>query len=443
MHSFLPLFGDGRAARLPFIALFAGTCWLLYRLTRQLFGAQAGVIAVLALNCSAVFSLADGGWVLPDGPLIFAMLAAALVLAHYFFPEGKVTPSPWTTWLLAGFWIGVAGLSKYHAFPFAVGLLFYLVSIPSRRRMLLHPAPWLGALVVLVVVAPVIVWNAQHHWVSISFQAGRGVSSGGLHIGNLLANAGGQMLWMLPWIFVPIVIATWRALRGGRAAERSWFCFCLALPIVATFTIIPIWGDRGLPHWQMPGWLMLFPVLGDYMSHLVDAKRVRRWSIISALLFFAGAGLLLVQAATGYGRILFPIVFVKGDPTLASFEWSQLPPELRARGLLPRQGAFIITNNWTFAAKIDLAFEDTIPVVIFGGEHKQYDFRYDPRNFLGHDAIVIGQFDSIAGIENGLRPYFVSIEELPAVVLGRGNLHEIELQVLRARQLKMPLPVQY
>ena len=138
VHSFMPLFGDGRAARLPFIALFAGSCWLLYRLTRLLFGTQAGVVAVLALNCSAVFSLADGTWVLPDGPLIFALLAAALVLARYFFPEGKETPSPWTTWLHAGFWIGVAGLSKYHALLFVAGLLLYLVSVPTRRHLLLH-----------------------------------------------------------------------------------------------------------------------------------------------------------------------------------------------------------------------------------------------------------------------------------------------------------------
>ena len=288
-----------------------------------------------------------------------------------------------------------------------------------------------------------LLWNAQHDWVSISFQAERGRASSGLHIGNFLANVGGQMLWMLPWIFVPLAIATWHALRAGRTAERSWFCFCLALPIVATFTIIPIWGDRGLPHWQMPGWLMLFAVLGDYLSRVDDAKRVRRWSIISALLFVVLTALLAGHAATGYGRILFPFAFAKGDPTLASFEWNQLPPELKARELLPRPGTFIITNNWTFAAKIDLAFKGTLPVVIFRGEHKQYDFRYDPKSFLGRDAIVVGRIDSIVGIEHDLRPYFDSIEELPSFALGRANMREIELRILLARKLKTPLPPQF
>ena len=65
-HAFMPLVGDGRALRLPFIILFAGWSWLLYRLTRRLFGDWAGVRAVLALNLSAFFTLSASGWIVPD-----------------------------------------------------------------------------------------------------------------------------------------------------------------------------------------------------------------------------------------------------------------------------------------------------------------------------------------------------------------------------------------
>ncbi len=37
--------GEGVAARLPFIVLFAATAWIFYRLTRDLFGARAAIIA--------------------------------------------------------------------------------------------------------------------------------------------------------------------------------------------------------------------------------------------------------------------------------------------------------------------------------------------------------------------------------------------------------------
>ena len=87
-HFFMPLLGDGRAVRLPFNVLFIGTTWTLYLLTRQLFGAVAGFWAVLALNLSAFFTLA-GGWVLPDGPLMFCLLAAAYMIARALFPDAR------------------------------------------------------------------------------------------------------------------------------------------------------------------------------------------------------------------------------------------------------------------------------------------------------------------------------------------------------------------
>src|SRR3972149_5556328 len=63
------------AVRLPFVLLFAGSTWLMFRLTSDLFGATAGLFAALAFNLVPVFSLAHASWVLPDGPLIFFLLA--------------------------------------------------------------------------------------------------------------------------------------------------------------------------------------------------------------------------------------------------------------------------------------------------------------------------------------------------------------------------------
>ena len=147
------------------------------------------------------------------------------------------------------------------------------MSVPGRRRVLLHPAPWAGALIALAIFSPVLIWNAQHGWVSFAYQGGRGLAQGGLHAGNALANAAGQAVWILPWIFVPLAIAVWQALRAGRRQERSWYCLCLGLPTIVFFTVIPLWGDRGLPHWPMSGWLMLYPVLGAYLDGLVAGKR--------------------------------------------------------------------------------------------------------------------------------------------------------------------------
>jgi hypothetical protein len=247
------------------------------------------------------------------------------------------------------------------------------------------------------------------------------------------------MLWMLPWIFLPFAIAAWHALRAGRQAERSWFCLCLAAPIVITFTLIPLWGDRGLPHWQMPGWLMLFPVLGDYAVRAVSAARLRRKGVEATATVFALAALVVGHAATGYGLELFPYAFPHGDPTLESFEWSELPAELHKRGLLPRPGIFIITTSWAYAGKIDLAFKNAVPIVVVLTDPKQYGLRYDSKSFVGHDALLVGPVESMAGIDVALRPYFDSIQQALSVALGRDGRREIALDVYLAHDLKTPL----
>ena len=270
-HVFIPLLGDGRAARLPFVALFAVSCWLLYRLTQVLFGAAAGVAALVALNCSAFFTFA-GGWLLPDGPLMPALLATALVLARRFFAAEAARPAALGSWLTAGFWLGVAALAKYHAPLFALGLVTFLASTPCGRSEWRRAAPWLGTLLALLLSLPVIVWNAQHDWISIAYQAGRGRPDGGLHPEYVLANIIGQAIWMLPWVFVPLVIASWRAWRAGPSAPRSWYCLCLGLPTIALFTVTPLWGQLGLPHWQMPGWLCCTPSSATTRSARSDPR---------------------------------------------------------------------------------------------------------------------------------------------------------------------------
>ncbi len=60
--------------RLGFIALFAGSTWLMARLTSRYYGPRAGVLAALALNATGYFGMAVGTIAQPDGPLLFFWL---------------------------------------------------------------------------------------------------------------------------------------------------------------------------------------------------------------------------------------------------------------------------------------------------------------------------------------------------------------------------------
>ena len=75
-------------------------------------------------------------------------------------------------WLAVGAAVGAALLSKYTALFFGPAILIWLVGVAKLRRWLLSPWPYLGGLVALALFAPVILWNADHHWVSFIKQIG-------------------------------------------------------------------------------------------------------------------------------------------------------------------------------------------------------------------------------------------------------------------------------
>ena len=57
-------------------------------------------------------------------------------------------------------------LSKYSALFFGPAILIWLLVVPKQRHWLLTPWPYLGGLLALAIFSPVLIWNAEHHWVS-------------------------------------------------------------------------------------------------------------------------------------------------------------------------------------------------------------------------------------------------------------------------------------
>ncbi|MGL1316145.1 hypothetical protein ACSTLB_00390, partial [Vibrio parahaemolyticus] len=87
---------------------------------------------------------------------------------------------------------------------------------------LASPWPYTGALVALVIFSPVLIWNAEHHWISFTFQAARGQVRQ-LNLVGFLQVIGGQMAYLLPLIWATLWVLFLRAARSGPALSRDWF----------------------------------------------------------------------------------------------------------------------------------------------------------------------------------------------------------------------------
>ncbi|MSR28497.1 MAG: phosphatase PAP2 family protein [Phycisphaerales bacterium] len=324
--------------RLPFIALFALTSWFAWRLASLVFSQSAGAWAVVVLNLSALFSLAHGGWALPDGPLMAAVLAMALVLARggVVGPlQGTTLPwGPWTTWLCAGFALGIAALSKYQAAIVGVSVFAFLLSTPTGRRTLAHPPAWVGAAIAVCLAMPVVIWNADNGWTSLRFQGARAASEGGFHPLSMLGLLAAQAGIILPWIWAPLLFEWVKALRVGRANQATWFFASMGgIPIVL-FLVISAWSPKGLPHWSAVGYLFLFPLLGVATAHeLAKGRRalVRNWLVFSTVMLVTIVPIGVSQAASGWLTRAVPLSSAAKDATLEALPWGSVRTYIERR----------------------------------------------------------------------------------------------------------------
>jgi hypothetical protein len=437
------LFGPGRLARLPFVAMFAGTTWMMFRFADRLFGPAAGAWAALTLNLAGFFTFAAGEWILPDGPLMLCLSGAACSMAALLKPDPSRPTDTWSDWLKLGLWLGAAGLAKYQAAGFVVGLGLFFATTPSRWKLLRHPGAYAAFFLALIIVTPVMIWNAENSWVSFLFQAARGAQGHiwkPLHVASMV---GGQILYLLPWIFVPLTWAAIHALRSGRASEARWLCLCLGLPLIALVTFAPLFGPAGLPHWGMAGWLMMFPLLGEMLANkAIDHVWPLRWAQVSAALLVVACALLVSQAATGWVKSLAPALFVKGDPSVESLAWDDLGAAFRKRGLL-KAASFVVAVRWNEAGKVELALDHALPVLVFTQDPRNYAFRNDPAAFLGRDAVIVGKATTVQENIDLLKPYFADLIPIEPVTIERNGRSEIELRILYARQLLKPYPLPY
>lgn len=199
--------------RLVSILLALPMSWAIYRAARILFDdTRIAATATILLNATLMASVGTT-IVTPDAPL---MVASAFVL--YFLAKILETGrGVW--WLGVGAAAGFGLLSKYTALFFGAQILLWLLLAKDQRRWLVSPWLYAGGIVAALVFSPVILWNADHQWVSFIKQLGRArVADMTLkYLGEMIPT---QFAFATPSVFILGVLGLY-ALARGRAANAA------------------------------------------------------------------------------------------------------------------------------------------------------------------------------------------------------------------------------
>jgi 4-amino-4-deoxy-L-arabinose transferase-like glycosyltransferase len=419
------LFGSetALAVRAPFILMYALTTWLVYRLGAYLFSPAAGLWAAVLATLAPVLGVAAASWVGPDGPVMCALAAAALCLAHALFGPQK-SATAW--WLGAGVCAGLALFSKYTAFLVLAGALIYLLSQGEHRKWLLRPQPYLAGLLAAAVFAPVLVWNAQHQWVSFAFQGAR-AGWGRLHPDGPFTTFGGEALYLLPWIWLPMMAAFVGALRRGPRQPRTWLLACLASLPVLVFPLAAIWSrTHVLFHWAGPGYLLLTPLVGEAITRRAPAgqARARTVAIGTGAFVLALFGVYVSEVRWNWAPTSFQHGAPKWDPNLEAGDWSSLPAVFAQRGYLGRPNLVFAGTDWRDIGKLDYVLGGRVPVTGMDGDVREYRFQGAGEPPIGADVIIFGpRRPELADLQTRYAAQFDAVEALaPAPIVHAGRL---------------------
>jgi 4-amino-4-deoxy-L-arabinose transferase-like glycosyltransferase len=309
--------------RLISILLALPMSYAVYRTAEILFGGKR-VAANAAILLNVTLMAAVGTLIVtPDSPLL---VASSFVL---FFLAKVLESGRGAWWLAVGTAVGLALLSKYTAMFFGPAILIWLISVPKLRRWFLSPWLYLGGLTALLVFSPVIIWNADHHWVSFIKQLGRSQIDH-FRLSFIAELIPTQVAFATPLVFVLGAMGLSALMRreGGALASRV-----LIGAMFWVITLYFLWHSlhaRVEANWfapVYPAFAVAAAVAADTMRWQGFSQRLAsfclRWAAPVGVVMFAA---LIVQANTGW------LSGYRRDATVRSIGvgWTALAAEIEA-----------------------------------------------------------------------------------------------------------------
>lgn len=406
------------AVRMSPLLYAVGSSWLLYLIGRRLYNDKIGFWAAALLNLLPTFSI-TALIMTPDSPLLFFWCLAV------FFILKAVEENLFNQYLFAGLALGLTLLSKYSAVFLPLSLFLFLLFSPSLRFHLKRWEPYAGLFLALLIFSPVLIWNAQHGWVSFAFQSTERVNTiEGLKVDEFLGFLASQMGILTPLVFIGIVWASAAAVKRVRR-EGSWpevLLLCLSLPMFLFFTLLSLF------EWVKINWLIpAYPpavllMTAFFQKGWLARKRTvlfNRWLWLTTFLFF-----LLLHLAP-----FLPQIPLSGSTdTLTG--WPELAAHLekiqKEHFGTSDQRPFVFAWGHKTASELQFYLSgrpETYAQNVLGKKALAYDYWFDPDPLLGRDALFVwSELDPFPEEKTGLlERFFERVEALEPFTIYRGK----------------------
>jgi membrane-associated phospholipid phosphatase len=429
------LWGDNAFGVRFFSPIITGLIgFMTLRFFAKEFNARAGFFLVLMLVATPMVSA--GAVLMTVDPLSVLFWTAAM-----FAGWRAIQPNSRTVdWLWVGLWMGLGFLSKYtELFQWLSWLLVFCLWPPARKQ-LRRPGPWLALGINLLCSLPVVIWNQQNQWVTVSHVADNA------KIGVpwkptlrfVIEFVVGETALLNPVFFVAMIWAAIAFWKRGRHNPKLVYLFSMGAPLFLCYFLYTF-HSRVFPNWIAPAILPLFCLMVAYWDTRwrLGATRIRPALIcglvVGFLIVIVGHETELVGKLTGH------YLPVNKDPLHRARGWKQVTAfTAEARDQLATEGkpTFVITAHYRLAGEIAFYWrqpnpqDDLGPLIHYRTDSRrvnQFYFWPGYKMRKGQNAIFVRELDRDKPendpLPDPLPAEFESITDLGIrEVLHRGNV---------------------
>ena len=321
---------------------------LLWRAGEDLFpNRRAGLTAALLLNATLVLN-AGAIITTPDTPLLLFWTASLWAMARWL----ATGDDRW--FLAAGLAAGLGFEAKYTAALLFVAIGLFMLATREGRAGLRRPLPWLGLLLGLLAMLPVVLWNAAHGWASFAKQGGRSahLDLAGLP-GHLLGLVGGQVGLATPIVLGLMAWGVW-SLRRDRSAPARLVLLAVLVP-AAVFVEHTLSGpvQANWPAILYPGAALAAGAIAPRIAHA--------WLRAAAALGFLLAAIVWLQAAAAP----FPLPPHRDPTAIRLAGWRALARDV-ARAAASRHLTVIASTDYSTLSELAHDLPPSFAVVGLG-----------------------------------------------------------------------------
>ena len=399
------LFGDTvLGVRFTSVLLSVLSGLALFEMGRRLFDARTGFWTVVLAATIPLFIA--GSLLMTIDPLsVFCWLAAVLT----FWKAANTERAAPGWWIATGGLIGLGMLCKFTNAAQIVSFLLFCLWAPGARRHLRRPGFYLMILTAAAFLAPVLLWNERHGWITAQHLTHRGALDQAFRPqpGATLEFWATQALVFSPLYFAGLVWALCRKEWNGPRARPFRYLLSLAAPLPVFYTVLSLNG-KWEANWTAPA-LAVCPVLlaASWLAAGPWRPGLRRW--------VAGSIALGVVLTAGlHAALVTP--FMYGDGRFRRIGGAEDLARQVARAQQELGAAFVICGGYQVAALMSfyLPGQPTAFIVDEPGIQNQFSLwpGYGASRRAGESAIFVGK-SPVAPEE--LAPQFESVALLGEV----------------------------